>query len=69
MVTALPCAHVYGNVVMNGAFLTGMTLVLFSRFDPAEALQAIQARRATMFEVYRRCISTSSTTPIRTGST
>jgi long-chain acyl-CoA synthetase len=27
-VTAVPCAHVYGNVVMNGAFLTGMTLAL-----------------------------------------
>jgi hypothetical protein len=28
VVTALPCPHVYGNVVMSGAIQTGMTLVL-----------------------------------------
>ena len=50
VVTALPCAHVYGNVVMNGAFLYGMTLVLLERFVEADALQAIQTHRATMFE-------------------
>lgn len=50
VVTALPCAHVYGNVVMNGAFMTGMTLVLMPRFDPDQALGLIQAHRATMFE-------------------
>ena len=50
VVTALPCAHVYGNVVMNGAFLCGMTLVLLERFNEAEALDAIQIHRATMFE-------------------
>jgi long-chain acyl-CoA synthetase len=49
-VTALPCAHVYGNIIMNGAFLTGMTLVLLERFKEADALQAIQTHRATMFE-------------------
>ncbi|MBI3951658.1 MAG: long-chain-fatty-acid--CoA ligase [Acidobacteria bacterium] len=50
VVTALPCAHVYGNVVMNGAFLCGMTLVLLQRFNEAEVLQAIQTHRATMVE-------------------
>ena len=50
VVTALPCAHVYGNVIMNGAFLCGMTLVLLERFNEAEALNAIQTHRATMFE-------------------
>jgi long-chain acyl-CoA synthetase len=50
VVTSLPCAHVYGNVVMNGAFLCGMTLVLLKRFDEAEVLSAIEAHRATMFE-------------------
>lgn len=50
VVTALPCAHVYGNVVLNGAFLCGMTLVLLERFNEAEALDAIQTHRATMFE-------------------
>jgi long-chain acyl-CoA synthetase len=50
VVTALPCAHVYGNVVMNGAFLCGMTLVLLERFNEKEALNAIQTHQATMFE-------------------
>jgi long-chain acyl-CoA synthetase len=50
VVTALPCAHVYGNVVMNGAFLYGMTLVLLERFVEADVLQAIQTHQATMFE-------------------
>ncbi|UCE30613.1 MAG: AMP-binding protein [Burkholderiales bacterium] len=50
VVTALPCPHVYGNVVFNGALLYGLTLVLHSRFDPAEALASIQEHRATMFE-------------------
>jgi long-chain acyl-CoA synthetase len=50
VVTALPCAHVYGNVVMNGAFLYGMALVLLERFVEADVLQAIQTHRATMFE-------------------
>ena len=49
-VTALPCAHVYGNIIMNGAFLAGMTLVLLERFVEADALQAIQIHHATMFE-------------------
>jgi long-chain acyl-CoA synthetase len=49
-VTAVPCAHVYGNVVMNGAFLTGMTLALMPRFDPEIALDLIQRRKATVFD-------------------
>jgi long-chain acyl-CoA synthetase len=49
-VTAVPCAHVYGNVVMNGAFLTGMTLVLMPRFDADIALALIQRRGATVFD-------------------
>jgi long-chain acyl-CoA synthetase len=50
VVTALPCPHVYGNVVFNGAMMYGLTLVLHSRFDPAEVLGSIQSHRATMFE-------------------
>ena len=50
VVSALPCTHVYGNVVMNAAVLCGMTLVLLPRFDEAEVLKAIQEHRATMFE-------------------
>jgi long-chain acyl-CoA synthetase len=50
VVTALPAAHVYGNVIMNGAFMCGMTLVLFPRFNELEVLNAIEQHRATMFE-------------------
>jgi long-chain acyl-CoA synthetase len=50
IVTALPCAHVYGNVVMNGCFFYGGTLALLRRFEEKAVLGAIQERRATMFE-------------------
>jgi long-chain acyl-CoA synthetase len=50
VVTSLPCPHVYGNVVMNGCFLYGMTLVLLPRFEEVEILKAIQDHEATMFE-------------------
>jgi long-chain acyl-CoA synthetase len=50
VVTALPCSHVYGNVVMNGAFLCGYTLVLLERFEAESVLGAIERYRATLFE-------------------
>jgi long-chain acyl-CoA synthetase len=50
VVSALPCTHVYGNIVMNTAVLCGMTLVLLPRFGEAEVLRAIEAHRATIFE-------------------
>jgi len=50
VVSALPCTHVYGNIVMNSAITYGMTLVLLPRFDEREVLQAIQQHRATLFE-------------------
>ena len=50
VVTALPCPHVYGNVVMNASLLYGMTLVLLPLFDPPEVLAAIEEHRATVFE-------------------
>lgn len=50
VVTALPCPHVYGNVVMSGAIQNGMTLVLHPAFEEATILQSIQDHGATMFE-------------------
>ena len=50
VVTALPCPHVYGNVIMNGAMLYGMTLVLHATFVEDEILDSIERYRATMFE-------------------
>ena len=50
LLNALPLPHVYGNVVMNGTFMAGATLVMMERFDPAQALAAIQRHRATVFD-------------------
>lgn len=49
VVSALPCPHVYGNVVMNAGFVTGSALDLHARFDPAAVLASIE-KGATMFE-------------------
>ena len=50
VVTALPCPHVYGNVVMSGAIQNGITLVLHPNFEAQTILRSIQEHRATMFE-------------------
>ncbi|HLY58886.1 MAG TPA: AMP-binding protein [Stellaceae bacterium] len=50
VVTALPCPHVYGNVVMNASVLTGATLVLFPSFEADAIVAAIVRHRATVFE-------------------
>lgn len=50
ILSALPAAHVYGNVAINGTFLAGGTVVLMERFDPAEALRLIELHRVTVFE-------------------
>lgn len=50
VVSALPCTHVYGNVVMNAAVMCGMTLVLLPRFDETEVLKVLQEHRATVFD-------------------
>jgi long-chain acyl-CoA synthetase len=50
VVTAVPCPHVYGNVIFNAAMMYGSKLVLHPRFDPGEILASIAAHKATMFE-------------------
>ncbi len=50
VVSALPCPHVYGNIVLNSATACGMTLALLPRFDPEATLEAIRASKATLFE-------------------
>jgi len=50
VVTALPAPHVYGNVVINGTFLAGGTVVLMERFAAGAALRLIGDHAATMFE-------------------
>ena len=49
-VSALPCPHVYGNIIMNSAICYGMKLVLFAAFDPVDVMDAIQLHRATVFD-------------------
>ena len=48
--SALPCSHVYGNVVMNGAFFLGGKLILNDRFDPAETMASIEQHQVTIFD-------------------
>jgi len=50
MLNALPLPHVYGNIVMNGTFMAGATLVLLERFDPALALAQLERHRVTVFD-------------------
>jgi long-chain acyl-CoA synthetase len=49
-INALPLPHVYGSVIMNGALMSGATLVMHERFDPARMLTGIQDYRATCFD-------------------
>ncbi|MCW3783461.1 class I adenylate-forming enzyme family protein [Defluviimonas salinarum] len=48
--SALPLPHVYGNVLMNGMFLTGSKLVLHARYEAEKALKAIEKYRITIFD-------------------
>lgn len=50
VLSSLPFSHVYGNIVMNAAFLAGTRLVATPRFDPAEAIRLIAQERITLFE-------------------
>jgi long-chain acyl-CoA synthetase len=49
-VTALPAPHVYGNVVVNGTFLSGGTLVLHQRFEPEQFLDSLGTHGATIID-------------------
>jgi long-chain acyl-CoA synthetase len=50
VVSALPCTHVYGNIVMHTMVAYGGTLVLHRQFDAAQVLESIQRHRATLLE-------------------
>lgn len=50
VLSALPCPHVYGNVVMNSALLNGLTLVLHSRFEEQAVLESIARHRVTILD-------------------
>ena len=48
-VIALPVAHIMGFVVLVGLAFAGIPSYLLPRFHPTRVLDAIEARRATMF--------------------
>ena len=48
--SALPCSHVYGNVVMNGVFFLGGKLILNDRFDAVDTMGLIEQHRVTIFD-------------------
>jgi long-chain acyl-CoA synthetase len=50
VVSALPCTHVYGNVVMHTMLAYGGTLVLHRMFDAQQVLESVQRDRATLLE-------------------
>ena len=50
VISALPCPHVYANVVMQSMMLFGARLVLHARFDPAAFLADIETHRATVID-------------------
>lgn len=45
----LPLAHVYGLTVSNVCFLTGSSIVVFSKFDPKEVLESIEVFKVRSF--------------------
>jgi long-chain acyl-CoA synthetase len=45
----LPLAHSYGIVACNIAYLTGVTVVMHPRFDPASVLSAIERHKIVSF--------------------
>jgi long-chain acyl-CoA synthetase len=50
VVSALPCPHVYGNVLMTGMMMFGTKLVLHQVFDPVKVMDDIAAHEATIFD-------------------
>ncbi len=50
VVSALPCSHVYGNVLMTGMMMLGTKPVLHKLFDPVTVMDDIAAHRATIFD-------------------
>ena len=50
VVSALPCPHVYGTVLMNNMMMFGTKLVLHKTFEPVAVMDDIAAHKATIFD-------------------
>lgn len=65
--TALPCAHIYGMLILNSAVLAGATLILHEKFEADAALAAIGRYAATVVDavptMYYYVLSSPSFTP------
>jgi acyl-CoA synthetase (AMP-forming)/AMP-acid ligase II len=48
-VVSLPVAHIMGFIVLNGLAVAGIPVYFLDRFKPADVLDAIESRRATVF--------------------
>ena len=56
VVSALPCPHVYANVVMNGMMMYGTKLVLHKTFDPLEVLMILKNIKQLFLMLFQPCI-------------
>ena len=50
VVSALPCPHVYANVLMMGMMMYGTKLILHQTFDPLKVFKDIATHKATIFD-------------------
>ena len=50
VVSALPCPHVYANVLMTGMMMFGTKLVLHKTFEVEAIFEAIKIHKATIFD-------------------
>ena len=57
VVSALPCPHVYANVIMMSMMMFGSKLVLHRAFNVDLAFADIAAHKATIFDGHKRYTS------------
>ncbi len=50
VVSALPCPHVYANVLMTGMMMFGTRLILHKIFEADTIFESIKANKATIFD-------------------
>lgn len=50
IVSALPCPHVYGSCVFNGAIMAGGTFIMVPRFEEVAMMSAISEHCATLMD-------------------
>ncbi len=50
VVSALPCPHVYANVLMTGMMMFGTKLILHKTFEVDTIFESIKANKATIFD-------------------